>query len=284
MKKSEFYFKIFLYIVLVVIPLFVLGLGLFINGNGSGFIVGGIAAWGVLAYFAYRLYGFINLNKDMLISQQKNIHTTDNFSQKKQTQHDKYIIEGYKIGINPHKISIHWKTLEERLISKYHFENSETINFLCDIIKKATAFYNQENKTNLYPDNVADKFFVRFARDISKLSVDDVKNNYFGFFGYISAYCILLSDNAYDKMRNHNETFEKLEFSIEGHTSSELKKKFLSIMDDCYIDWHISKLDEVDSLNELSGQLNGDDLFLMAISRFKKEYSLNDDSFIKTNS
>ncbi len=62
MKKSKFYFLIILYTILVIIPLFVLGLFLIILNDGIGMILGGIASWGVLIYFAKKLYDFISFN------------------------------------------------------------------------------------------------------------------------------------------------------------------------------------------------------------------------------
>lgn len=67
MKKSEFIKKTILYIFIVLIPLFIVGLMLIILSDGLGMIIGGIVFWLVDTWFAIRLFHFIKENKDMLI-------------------------------------------------------------------------------------------------------------------------------------------------------------------------------------------------------------------------
>lgn len=67
MKKSDFYIKVILYILIVLIPLFIGGLMMIILADGAGMVFGGIVFWGVCIYFGIRLYHFIKENKDMLI-------------------------------------------------------------------------------------------------------------------------------------------------------------------------------------------------------------------------
>lgn len=55
--------KVIGYIVLILLPLFVAGLMMMILSDGVGMILGGIAFWGVCAYFGVRLYHYIKENK-----------------------------------------------------------------------------------------------------------------------------------------------------------------------------------------------------------------------------
>ena len=67
MKKKDFYLKIVLYILIVLLPLAITGIMLIALSDGAGMIIGGLVALAVDVYFGVRLYGFIKENKDMLI-------------------------------------------------------------------------------------------------------------------------------------------------------------------------------------------------------------------------
>lgn len=67
MKKKDFYLKIVLYILIVLLPLTITGVMLIALSDGAGMIIGGLAVLAVDVYFGVRLYGFIQENKDMLI-------------------------------------------------------------------------------------------------------------------------------------------------------------------------------------------------------------------------
>lgn len=189
----------------------------------------------------------------------------------------KYWVDSYN------SIRIEPKSLDEIISSKFHIENTPAIKYLCDLIINATDFYNKENNTHISRKSVAIMLFEKQGKEIKKLTLDDIKNAHFGFFGYITVYCVLLSDESYKEMKYKNEDFNKAIFCIDGYLSSDLKKRFLEIMDDCYIAWHINALsdDNIQSINDLKNQLDGTELFDLTLSRFMKEYNQNDDSFIK---
>lgn len=151
------------------------------------------------------------------------------------------------------------------------------------MVINATDFYNKKNNFNISRESVADMLFEKQGTEIEKMTLDEVKNAHLGFFTFISIYCILLSDKAYSKMKYQNETFNKLKFHIEGYSSAELKKQFLSIMDDCYIAWHINSLNDenVQSFDDLNNQLDGKELFDITLLRFMKEYHQTDNTFLK---
>lgn len=67
MKKKDFYTKIILYILIILIPLTLAGVMMIALSDGAGMIIGGVAMLAVDVYFGVRLYGFIKENKDMLI-------------------------------------------------------------------------------------------------------------------------------------------------------------------------------------------------------------------------
>lgn len=180
-------------------------------------------------------------------------------------------------------IRIEPKSLDEQISYKYRIANSPIVKYLCDMVINATDFYNKKNNSNISRESVADMLFEKQGTEIEKMTLNEVKNAHLGFFTFISIYCILLSDKAYSKMKYHNETFNKLEFHIEGYSSAELKKRFLSIMDDCYIAWHINSLNDenIQSFDDLNNQLDGKELFDITLLQFMKEYHQTDNSFLK---
>lgn len=67
MKKKDFYTKIILYILIILIPLTLAGVMMIALSDSAGMVIGGVAMLAVDVYFGVRLYGFIKENKDMLI-------------------------------------------------------------------------------------------------------------------------------------------------------------------------------------------------------------------------
>lgn len=67
MKKSEFFFKIILYIFAVLVPLTFAGIMTILVSDGVGMIILSLAFFAGDIYFGIRLYLFIKYNKDMLI-------------------------------------------------------------------------------------------------------------------------------------------------------------------------------------------------------------------------
>ncbi len=191
----------------------------------------------------------------------------------------KYLVDSYN------SIRIETKSLDEIISFKFRIENTHALKYLCNLIINATDFFNKENNTHISRESVAIMLFEKQGKEIEKLTLDNIKNAHFGFFTYITIYCVLLSDKAYKEMKYQNENFNKAVFCINGYSSSDLKKRFLEIMDDCYIEWHINALsnDNIESLDDLKNQLNGTELFDLTLSRFMKEYDQIDDSFITIN-
>lgn len=188
-----------------------------------------------------------------------------------------YFVDSYN------SIRIEPKSLDEIISFRYGIKNTPALKYLCDIIINTTDFYNKENNTHVSRESVASMLFEKQGKEIEKLSLDDIKNSHFGFFNYITIYCVLLSDKAYREMKYQNEDFNKSTFCIDGYLSSDLKKRFLEIMDDCYIAWHINALSDenIQSIDDLKNQLSGTELFDLTLSQFMKEYNQSDDSFIK---
>lgn len=181
-------------------------------------------------------------------------------------------------------IYINYKPLDQQMIFRYKFENNQAITVLCDLIIRTTLNFNQQSNTNVSTERVADLLFNRYFRDLKSLTIEQLNNCHFGFIGYITICCILASDDNYTHFRNNNEFWEKYELIIDGFSPIDLKIDFLTIMDYCYIDLHLEKLEKCDFdnlSNELEGAIDPEELFDMAIQCFKQKYKLINDDFIK---
>lgn len=179
------------------------------------------------------------------------------------------------------KTYIHLKTLGEKMIFRYKFSNREAIDFLCNYILDITYKFNQDNETHVSSEDVASLIFERYQTKYRTLTIEDIKNKHFGYAGYITICCVLLADKEYQKQfRDNTELWDKIEFCVEGYSDKELKRAFITIMDNCYIDWHFKMLQESQSIKELDNKLDGEFLFDMAIERFKQKYNLISDEFM----
>ncbi len=73
MDRKKFWRNVIFYVLVVLIPPFIVGLMLIITADNGAMVVGGIIFWGIDGYFGFKMYHYIEENKDIYRQDKKTI-------------------------------------------------------------------------------------------------------------------------------------------------------------------------------------------------------------------
>jgi hypothetical protein len=174
------------------------------------------------------------------------------------------------------------RPIDKLMREDYGLKSTTETQLLCDYITTVTTQFNIQNKTSVTKTRVASLLFHRYKNHISMLSYKQLVEQNSIPMATIAVCCVIASDNKYKQLCA--KIWESTEIYVSGYNHYNLKKDFLDIMDDCYIDLAVrmtpgtdyEKIPSLDNNTISTEQLLGE-----TINLFKQKYQqTNDDFFI----
>lgn len=166
-------------------------------------------------------------------------------------------------------------SLKDLIQKHFPLLSSQTVEILSNIISNTVNKYNLDNETKHKTTNVAEVFFYNFGSEINNyITSGDVQNGYFGIITILIVCCIMLSDKAYSRLKKSQTLWSDVKSCFQDNISDNLKNSFLKTMDYCYLMWHLDKISNGESIENLDNQLDGEELFTISVATFSQENKL----------
>ncbi len=158
-----------------------------------------------------------------------------------------------------------------------HIElNFEIIELIYSYVENTCSKYELENFVNIDREKLYNLFIEYCHEEISKMkTIAQVQNRHFGLMGITLICCIIITDNAYNSLKNEESLWEDAKSAFVEDVNDDFKEDFLKIMDKCYINLSLNIFDELDNktLEELDKPLDIFKLLSTSLLAFAKKHS-----------
>lgn len=166
-------------------------------------------------------------------------------------------------------------SLKDLIQKHFPLLSSQTVEMLYNIISNTVNKFNSDNGTNIKTTNVAEAFFYNFCSEINNyITSGNIQNGCIGIITILVVCCMMLSDKAYSRLKKSQTLWNDVKACFEDNISDNLKNSFLKTMDYCYLMWHLDKISNGESIENLDSQLDGEELFTISVTTFSQENKL----------
>ena len=119
----------------------------------------------------------------------------------------------------------------------------EIIELIYSYVEKVCDKFELDNFVNIDREKLYNLFIEYCHEEISKMkTIAQVQNRHFGLMGITLISCIIITDNAYNSLKNEESLWEDAKSAFVEDVDDILKEDFLKIMDKCYINLSLNIL------------------------------------------